>query len=355
MGGRIQCNDTKPTPEMCNGLDDDCNGSVDDGVFPPANMCNPPGLTAGMALQGECRPGRFLCTGVEGWVCTGGVGPSLEICDGKDNDCDGEIDNQADCGARAVCYEGQCVPLCGEVEQPCSADRYCKGGLCLVRACAFNPCPAGQMCDSVGRCYDPCAKVDCPLGATCRNGVCQDCYSQGCPSGQICHARTCQADPCAGVACDLGQYCSNGACLQSCTGLTCPKGQICRAGQCQVDACSGASCSAAAYCDPQTATCKNRPCSGISCLAGTVCVEVSGKCETDPCEVVHCQAQEECIVQPDGHPECELINSPYVAVAHVKPGSRGLFGCSVGGNAGGAGALALLLLGWVATRVRRRR
>jgi MYXO-CTERM domain-containing protein len=177
----------------------------------------------------------------------------------------------------------------------------------------------------------------------------------GCPAGQICQARNCRPDLCLGVACELGQYCSNGACLQSCTGLTCPQGQSCRTGQCQVDACWGVSCPSAAYCDPNTAVCKNRPCSGISCLAGTVCIEVSGKCETNPCEVVRCQAQEECIVQPDGHPECVLLNNPYVAVAHIKPGSRGLFGCSVGGDAGGPWTLALLLLGLVATRMRRRR
>ena len=352
--GHIVCNDVGPTPEVCNGKDDDCNGSVDDGVVPPASNCNPPGMASGAPLQGECKPGHFQCEGVDGWACVGGVGPSAEICDGKDNDCDGQIDNDADCGVAAICIDGQCAPRCKEAEQPCAADRYCENGACLLSACVLNPCPAGQRCDAKGNCYDPCATVTCLLGATCESGLCQDCYSRGCPAGQICHNRQCGPDPCNGVTCDLGQYCANGRCLQSCASLKCRKGQSCRLGQCEVDPCAEMTCPTGSYCDPSKVKCRNRICSGVSCLAGTTCVEArgeaSGECEINPCEVVRCQDQEECVVQADGHAECVLLNTPNVVVAHVKPGSRGLFGCAVGGPGAGAGAetgawmLALLVL-----------
>jgi hypothetical protein len=356
VGGRIVCsNDVGAKPEVCNGVDDDCNGLVDESLVPPAATCNPPGFAAGAALQGECKPGHFQCRGADGWACVGGVGPSDEICDGRDNDCNGQIDDNADCGEALTCVAGQCVPICRGNEQPCAADRYCENGACLLRACALKPCPAGQLCDEKGKCYDPCAGITCPAGATCRNGQCQDCYSRGCPTGQICHNRQCQADPCLGVVCNPGQYCANGTCVPSCTTVTCPKGQSCQTGQCATDLCAGKSCTEGSFCNPSTGACQNRVCPGIPCPAGTVCVETSGQCETSPCEVVRCQNSEECIVQTDGRAECVLVNAVEV---RVKPGSRGLFGCTVcGWGAGGgsqAGACLLALLGLVLVRKRRR-
>lgn len=42
---------------------------------------------------GECTPGTQTCSGAGAWgACEGAVGPSAELCDGKDNDCDGLTD-----------------------------------------------------------------------------------------------------------------------------------------------------------------------------------------------------------------------------------------------------------------------
>jgi hypothetical protein len=74
-----------PSPEVCDGKDNDCNGSVDDGVL-PSPVGNPCGSNVG-----ECQPGVNVC--LNGQVTCNGVGPTTEICDGKDNDCDGAVDD----------------------------------------------------------------------------------------------------------------------------------------------------------------------------------------------------------------------------------------------------------------------
>ncbi len=88
------CNVTPGTPgtEVCNGVDDDCDGSTDEG-----NVCN----------NNQCHPTAEVCNGVdddcdgqidEGNVCNTCTGcnnqckPTAEVCNGVDDDCDGLID-----------------------------------------------------------------------------------------------------------------------------------------------------------------------------------------------------------------------------------------------------------------------
>lgn len=77
-------------PENCsNTVDDNCDGSTDDGC-----SCAPVGGTepCGFGDTGECVLGTRSCT-ASGWgPCTGAVMPSTEVCDDRDNDCDGSTD-----------------------------------------------------------------------------------------------------------------------------------------------------------------------------------------------------------------------------------------------------------------------
>jgi hypothetical protein len=80
-------------PEVCNGVDDDCDANVDEDDMGRA-LTRPcyegPAGTEGM---GACVPGVQTCAGGEYRTCIGQITPLMEDCDGVDDDCDGDIDN----------------------------------------------------------------------------------------------------------------------------------------------------------------------------------------------------------------------------------------------------------------------
>ena len=85
VAGVVVCDPTSgPMPESCNGIDDDCNGVIDDGD--PGG-----GLACSTGLSGACAGGTTTCTGGQ-IACDPSTQPSADICDGIDNDCNGAVD-----------------------------------------------------------------------------------------------------------------------------------------------------------------------------------------------------------------------------------------------------------------------
>ena len=83
-------NQILPTAEICNGFDDDCDGTVDEALFEFCAADAEEGI-------GECRPPARICSdGVFSDLCTEAVEPTEDVCDGKDNDCDGSTDEDFD-------------------------------------------------------------------------------------------------------------------------------------------------------------------------------------------------------------------------------------------------------------------
>ncbi|MDP6942570.1 MAG: putative metal-binding motif-containing protein, partial [Myxococcota bacterium] len=81
--GLSDCAAPTPAVESCNGIDDDCNGSTDDAITDEGEACEVEGE------WGNC-PGTTVCEG-GGLVCKG-TPAAAESCNGLDDDCDGAID-----------------------------------------------------------------------------------------------------------------------------------------------------------------------------------------------------------------------------------------------------------------------
>jgi YD repeat-containing protein len=81
------CNDANPgihpgVVEACNGVDDNCNGQIDETA--DWGVCG--------TNEGVCTTGTYSCTSGN-LICEGANMGSEEVYDGLDNDCDGIIDN----------------------------------------------------------------------------------------------------------------------------------------------------------------------------------------------------------------------------------------------------------------------
>ncbi len=357
--GTLVCTPVGPSDEVCDGLDNNCNGSVDENLPGTGEECRPLGVPAG-PLLGECRPGQRICAGARGWECRGGIGPQPEICDGKDNDCDGVVDTGAECAAGATCMTGECLPACKlEETQRCPADRLCREGYCVRKACADNPCQTGQTCNAEGVCADPCAAVSCPSGTTCEAGLCHDCHTRrNCKDGEICRVHDCEPDPCYQVSCEGGSYCREGACVKACPS-SCPSGQRCEEGACVRDACANVTCNGSDYCDPADGICKASGCEGVQCMIGMVCLKESGACEEDPCLVTRCPYGDTCRVSPSGTAQCFFDPTVSGAVKTFSASGGGVScTCDLGRSPGvepGAGGWLLALAGLAGLRGRWRR
>ena len=308
-GGMIKCvQDVQAEPEKCDGLDNDCDGNVDNGNPGGGKLCN-------TGLKGECAKGHTSCVSGE-LKCLQDKQPTAEVCNGLDDDCDGVIDNgvtnacgtsgpppketcnnfdddcngkiddNAECPPTLTCVHGQCVAHC--VNNECPGDMICKDTFC-VDPCNGVACKATEDCFD-GVCSDLCKDKTCKTGEVCRHGNCvpNDCYSAGCDEGKICKKGSCVPDPCAAVTCDpyKEQFCRDGKCVTSCAATSCGFGEKCVDGACTADPCYGVDCDSGQVCDPGTSACINDPCDGKSCGKGKVCVD--GGCEDDPCAWITC-------------------------------------------------------------------
>jgi hypothetical protein len=210
------CNDNDPSvhpgqDEICNGVDDDCEAGIDG----EPNDCTTVGKecwstkrpTAECVAAGDCR--------LHG--CTDGG------CDTATGKC-----TQADCtkpggecktGFKCDPKSHNCLAVVGPGE-PCDSDIVCptdthcldsvvKGSICTVTCCSSGDCANGLVCKNVGNGSAFCMRASdvgipavgiSPANTTCRSGI--DCRSGICQSGRC-------VDGCCGqLSCGSGGTCA---------------------------------------------------------------------------------------------------------------------------------------------------
>jgi hypothetical protein len=353
-------------------------GTAGAPCYPPSTGgCTPdPASPTGYDCLGICKPGQMTCASGS-VVCVGAVTPGTEVCNGLDNNCDGIIPQNAICpSASDKCIMGLgCVAPCTP-ELGCPLGYTCTpvaggGSYCESAKCANVTCPPGQNCDGqTGQCVDPCANVTCPTGDKCVGGSCENCSILGCPKGQLCQSGVCTNDPCYMKTCPSGQMCQepSGDCVGSCQGVSCPSGQICMNGACVADLCTGVTCSFGQSCDPATGKCVQDPCSNALCAPPTTCV--NGTCVQNPCNTFLCKDHYKCVTNDmTGQPACEACTTadetdgagsctPPVPATEVLSTGGGGCTCNAGGPGNGpSGSFVLgflVLAGLGALRTRRR-
>ena len=137
--------------ESCDGLDNDCNGEVDED-FTVTLLNGETVLGVGQACGvGDCANGLTEC-GDDGLgiLCSTETNVSAEVCNGEDDDCDGEVD---------------AAGLCGEGE-PCAADEVCAEGLA---------CNANQVCAADVQCTEATDPDGACTGLCGELGYCESC------------------------------------------------------------------------------------------------------------------------------------------------------------------------------------
>ncbi len=80
--------------EICDdNIDNDCDGNIDEGCSCTSTQQN---QKCGYSDIGECQLGFMSCNNGVWSECLNAIYPEKEICDSKDNDCDGLIDEECD-------------------------------------------------------------------------------------------------------------------------------------------------------------------------------------------------------------------------------------------------------------------
>ncbi|MFN7134166.1 MAG: putative metal-binding motif-containing protein, partial [Myxococcales bacterium] len=178
--------------DVCDGVDNDCDGTLDEADPDAGQAC-------GTGGKGVCAAGTRRCVS-RALACVANKSPSLETCNGEDDDCDGAVDEDnpggggscttslpGPCAAgKLTCAAGklQCVTTYKTGADVCDGiDNDCNGTVDDAKPaahscddedpCTLNVCAQGRCENPAGNDGASCNDLDaCTTGDVCRAGIC---------------------------------------------------------------------------------------------------------------------------------------------------------------------------------------
>ncbi|MCB9789209.1 MAG: hypothetical protein H6744_21240 [Deltaproteobacteria bacterium] len=277
----VVCVETPGVGELCNGQDDDCDGATDESWAELGTSCDGPDADT-------CATGKWAC-GPDGLslMCAGDGAPGSELCNGLDDDCNGETDESWP-----------------ELGQPCTAS---VGGCEAAGTVACQPDGSGTLCEPSATPVETCDGTDddCDgktdegfsgLGAPCLVGTgacqaigvyaCKDAATVGCDAVAGAPAASdecgdgvdgdCDGKTDEGCGCEPGTHVACGTDVGACVAGV----QTCGAGGTLGTSCVGETPAVVETCDGLDNDCDASIDEGCPCTVGQVrdCEDEGGEC-----------------------------------------------------------------------------
>ncbi len=215
-GTRSLCTPGDPVTEICNGIDDDCDGTTDEGCT------GTPCITASQCNAGYfCSPQGCLPDKVPGSACS------------KNDECAGER-----CDSGFCCASGNCCSAdsdCAALSSPadCTSPENCQGHRVIGTCNANFSCETTVVEDDTA-----CNGITSNSCGSYPAITCSALGTQSSNQGALC-ATSCISDS----ECDGDAHCYAGACVPKFTlGATCSSATQCSSGNCADGVCCNSSC-----------------------------------------------------------------------------------------------------------------